>query len=253
MLRHENQFDKKYRMSYDPFMKLVNLLMPFLEQNDTKSMNSCGEPAISPLHILGLIIHWLSGSSFHDIRDEGNFSRPTFFRLLRKGLVAIVRCKKLQIRLPSSMDEMDAVHQGFEQKSMERVMSGCVGALDGYLLLIQTPIRRKEFLNTRQFFSGHYQRIGLNVQAMVDSNLKFLYAAILKGGRSSNYKAYLKSSLLLSLIESLPPWYFIAGDNAYVCTEHLLTPFMGSSHYNTENDTYIFLSQLRIRVEMAFG
>ena len=88
------------------------------------------------------------------------------------------------------MDEMDAVRQGFEQKSTEGVMSGCVGALDGYLLLIRTP-SRKESLNTRQFFSGHYQRIGLNVQAMVDSNLKFLYAAILKGGRSSDYKAYL--------------------------------------------------------------
>jgi hypothetical protein len=76
-------------MSYDSFMKLVNLLMPFLEQNDTKSMNRCGEPAISPPHILGLTIHWLSGSSFHDITDAGNFSRPIFFRLLHKGLEAI--------------------------------------------------------------------------------------------------------------------------------------------------------------------
>ncbi len=57
MFRHENQFNSKYRMSYDSFMKLVNLLMPFLEQNDTKSMNSCGQPAISPPHILGLTIH----------------------------------------------------------------------------------------------------------------------------------------------------------------------------------------------------
>ncbi len=56
MLRNENQFDSKYRMSYDSFMKLVNLLMPSLEQNDTKSMNSFGEPAISPPHVLGLTI-----------------------------------------------------------------------------------------------------------------------------------------------------------------------------------------------------
>jgi hypothetical protein len=117
-------------------------------------------------------------------------------------------------------------------------MSGCVGALDGFLLLIWTP-SIKESSNTRQFFSGHYQRMGLNVQDMVDSNLKLLYAAILKGGRSSDYKAYLKSSLL-SWIELLPPWYFVAGDNAYVCTKHLLTTFMGSSRYNTENDTYNF-------------
>jgi hypothetical protein len=80
-----------------------------------------------------------------------------------------------------------------------------------------------------------------------------MYAAILKGGRSSDYKAYMKSSLM-GWIESLPPWYFVVGDNAYVCTEHLITPFMGSSRLSSENDSYnFFLSQLRIRVEMAFG
>jgi hypothetical protein len=36
--------------------------------------------------------------------------------------------------------------------------------------------------------------------------------------------------------------------------EHLLTPFVGCNHLNPENDSYnFFLSQLRIRVEMAFG
>jgi hypothetical protein len=80
-----------------------------------------------------------------------------------------------------------------------------------------------------------------------------LYAGILKVGRSSEYKAYMKSTLM-SWIESLPPWYFVAGDDAYVCTEHLLTPFMGSDHFNPVNDSYnFFLSQLRVYVEMAFG
>jgi hypothetical protein len=48
--------------------------------------------------------------------------------------------------------------------------------------------------------------------------------------------------------------YYIAGDNAYVCTERLLTPFCGSDRTIPENDVYNFhLSQLWIRVEMAFG
>jgi hypothetical protein len=81
----------------------------------------------------------------------------------------------------------------------------------------------------------------LNVQALVDSNLRFLYAGILKGGRSSDYKSYMQS-MLMSWIESLPPWFFVAGDNAYVCTEHLLTPFMGSNHLNPDNDSYNFFA-----------
>ena len=48
--------------------------------------------------------------------------------------------------------------------------------------------------------------------------------------------------------------YFVVGDNAYVCTEHLLTPFCGNNRSIPDNDAYnFFLSQLRIRVEMAFG
>jgi hypothetical protein len=95
--------------------------------------------------------------------------------------------------------------------------------------------------------------MGLNVQAMVDANLRFMYLAVLAGGRSSDVQAYRKSKLK-NWIESLPPWYFVAGDNAYVCTEHLLTPFCGSSRSLLEYDAYnFFLSQMRIQVEMAFG
>jgi hypothetical protein len=72
-------------------------------------------------------------------------------------------------------------------------MFGCVGALDGLLLLIHTP-KKDEAANLHQFFSGHYQRMGLNVQGLVDCHLRFLYAGVLAGGRASDYKAYQKSS-----------------------------------------------------------
>jgi hypothetical protein len=96
---HEKQFDSKYRMSNDAFKKLVSILEPALEQNNAKSINSCKELAISPSHILGLMICWCNGSSFHDICDAGNFSRPTFFRLLWKGIYSIVHCTRLQMVL----------------------------------------------------------------------------------------------------------------------------------------------------------
>jgi hypothetical protein len=90
MLHHENQVDSKYYMSCKSFMKLVNLFMPSIEQNKRKIVNSCREAAISLQHILGLTFHWLSGSSFHDIRDEGFFRVLPLFCLLHKVLLAIV-------------------------------------------------------------------------------------------------------------------------------------------------------------------
>jgi len=134
ILHHEKQFDSKYWMSYNSFKKLVSILQPALEQNNAKSANSCGELALSPSHIFGLTIHWCSGSSFHDICDAGDFSCPTFFWLLWKGILSIVNCTRLQIVLPRTTQELEDVKKGFESKSMERVMCGCVGALDGFLL-----------------------------------------------------------------------------------------------------------------------
>ena len=47
---------------------------------------------------------------------------------------------------------------------------------------------------------------------------------------------------------------FIAGDNAYVCSVHLLTPFSGEEKNDPRKDAYNFhLSQLRIRIEQTFG
>ena len=46
----------------------------------------------------------------------------------------------------------------------------------------------------------------------------------------------------------------MVGDNAYPIGETLLAPFSGSDRNNTYNSNYNFyLSQLRIRIEMAFG
>mmetsp|Transcript_12874 Transcript_12874/g.14522 ORF Transcript_12874/g.14522 Transcript_12874/m.14522 type:complete len:181 (+) Transcript_12874:104-646(+) len=47
--------------------------------------------------------------------------------------------------------------------------------------------------------------------------------------------------------------YFV-GDAAYTLSEQLLIPFTGTQRHNVNNDSFNYhLSQLRIRVEMAFG
>jgi hypothetical protein len=46
----------------------------------------------------------------------------------------------------------------------------------------------------------------------------------------------------------------IAADCAYSLTEHLVTPYSGPQHFLERNDNFnFFLSQRRIRIEMAFG
>ena len=52
----------------------------------------------------------------------------------------------------------------------------------------------------------------------------------------------------------MPDDFFLVGDNAYPLSDKLLIPFSGATKHRTYCRTYNFyLSQLRIRIEMAFG
>ena len=135
---------------------------------------------------------------------------------------------------------------------MSGVISNCVGVLDGYLLSIVTPAK-KHARNVRSYFSGHYQKYGINIQACCDAHCRFLFLGIGGPGVTGDRMAVTESGLF-ELIESLPQGYVCIGDCAYQPTEKLVPIFGGNSALQKDNDNFnFFASQLRIRVEMAFG
>jgi hypothetical protein len=82
---------------------------------------------------------------------------------------------------------------------------------------------------------------------------KFLYFAVAAPGSFPDAKA-LALTRLQKWIESLPHGFYVLADNAYVISEHVLIPFSGSQRDAPQNSCYnYFLSQLRIRIEQAFG
>ena len=59
---------------------------------------------------------------------------------------------------------------------------------------------------------------------------------------------------LYNIIENLPLGLYFLGDAAYTLKETLLIPFTGNQRDNPNHDAFNFyLSQLCIRIEMAFG
>ena len=110
-----------------------------------------------------------------------------------------------------------------------------------------------EVINVRDFFSGHYQRLGINVQAVSDERLRFLYAGVAMPGSAPDCSVYAVTSLKKK-VESLPQGFYLVGDNAYVLSEHMLIPYSGSQRGDPAKSVYnYFLSQLRIRVEQTFA
>ena len=104
------------------------------------------------------------------------------------------------------------------------------------------------------YYSGHYCAYGLNVQAACDARLRFIFLGVVAPGKTNDNVAYLRARALKEAINKLPIGLYFLGDAAYTLLETLLIPFTGSQRDDPDNDAYNFyLSQLRIRIEMAFG
>jgi hypothetical protein len=166
-------------------------------------------------------------------------------------LDAVLAADALAIKWPGgNIVELDTLAYGFRLKSSHGIIDKCIGALDGMLVYTEQP---KNVDNPRAYFSGHYEHMGVNVQAVCDSNLRFIYIATAAPGGTPDITAYRDCDIGL-LIDALPAGYFIVADAAYVQSEQVLIPYTGSQRNNEGNDIFNFyLSQVRIRIEMAFG
>ena len=64
-----------------------------------------------------------------------------------------------------------------------------------------------------------------------------VYVCVVEPGSANNITAF-KKTRLHKIVENLPLGYFVAGDNAYPCSEHLLTPFYAGEKLAPEKEAY---------------
>jgi hypothetical protein len=250
LLLHENLFYVKYWMSLLAFNKLLDLLSPKLKLN-AKFARMAGSEPISTEIMLHCTIRYLAGGSYHDTCATAFINRPSFFRLVWHTIDVINSCDTLNMDLPR-LHELDQLCSGFYQISTDGVMDGCIGALDGYLMRITAPSHR-ECGNVSAYFSGHYCTYGVNVQAVCDADCH-VYFYSLAAPCKTNDNVAIKKTSLPAWLNSLLPGFFVACDCAYSLSEHLISPYSGPQHFLEKCDNFNFyLSQLCIRIEMAFG
>jgi hypothetical protein len=165
---------------------------------------------------------------------------------------ALNKCKELEIKFPQTVEEVKRAARGFESISTQGCIWNCVSVADGYHLQTQTP-SKTEVKNVRSFFSGHYQCYGVNVQAACDHHCRFTFLGVAAPGVTGDRDA-IDLVALGSLVKNLPGLYCVIVDCAYTATEKLVPIFRGDMARISRNDVFNFYaSQLRIRIEMAFG
>ena len=210
---------------------------------------------ITPEIVMAIGLRYLSGGKCLDLKNVYGLSLASVYRVRNMFLDAVNSCPELvsTIRMPETIDEMREVAQGFEQYSTSQLIRGCVGCIDGYLATTTKPTMKDSINNPRAFYSGHYGVYGLNVQAVCDRQSRFIFFGVVAPGKCGDQVAFERTPLS-QYIKTLPAGYFLIGDAAYSVGESILTPFTGGHRNDPVKDAFnFFLSQLRIRIEMAYG
>jgi hypothetical protein len=158
----------------------------------------------------------------------------------------------LSISFPQSVEEVKEAAAGFSSISKEGCIWNCVAVVDGYHLQTITPAIT-EVRNVRSFYSGHYKTHGVNIQGACDHHCRFVFFGVAGPGVMGDRDA-IKQVELHNLIHSLPGLYSVIGDCAYTPSEKLIPIYRGAEATLPRYDNFNFYaSQLRIRIEMAFG
>jgi len=97
---------------------------------------------------------------------------------------AVLNCHELDIVFPDTDEELSSTESKFSDKSSERTMIGCVGAIDGLFVKVHRPSMKECGYNPQAYFSGHYMAHGLNIQAICDSDCCFTFFGVVAPGKA---------------------------------------------------------------------
>ena len=253
-------FTRRFRMPKAHFDYLLNAIRSDITVDDRKSSNSTKGATlpISPEIVVRCGLDRLAhGTSELILQDLYGISLSSTSRVIELFLDAVdnnTSCPELQVNLPdpTSIVELDNMAKRWSMTSTKYLLlDGFLGALDGWLPRTEKP---RGVTNQSDYFSGHYQCFGLNVQAMCDPDLVFMYYAVAAPGKVNDIRAFRRCDGLQHWIQALPDGFYIGADNAYPLSRKILIPFTGPELDSEPKRAYNFyISQLRIRIEMAFG
>lgn len=131
-------------------------------------------------------------------------------------------------------------------------MAGCVMAIDGVVVFTRAPYCH-EVQNVRAYRTRK-GGFGVVVQAGCDVEGRFLFISANHAGSTNDSLAF-DSTALKDAIDSgrLPPEFFIIGDEAYSCTDQVLSPYPGRGLGRWKDSFNFWLSHSRQCIERAFG
>lgn len=224
---------------------------------------------VPPITRLAITVMILGGISALVAANCFNVNGKTAYKYFLQGISAIEESHNLFIPRNAfdTTEKLNSLAEGFNKKTWnysslepaERTMQGCVGAIDGVIFkMIQPSVLCPKSYRNRK--GGH----AIVSMAVCDSEYKFIFFDSGIKGSVHDMTGFRNGSLHDWLYPPNCPGpldetdFWIAGDNAFVNNNSLLTPF---AKLNVRNaDTFCTrrsynekLSSLRVHIEQAFG
>ena len=261
-------FRRAYRMSIESFWELheqlrdgIDAASSIFQRRRLNPFTNYRPPPVPNGKIpssvrLGCALRYFGGGCPYDLMVIYGISHTEVLSSVWMVVEAVNKHAPFFIEYPADHERQKEIASGFYNASSAGFDS-CAGAIDGILIWTQKPSEKdaaKCGLGRKKFLCGRKNKFGLNCQAVSDCRGKFLDISILYGGSSSDCLAFEASTLYnrLEYDHILAPGLSLFGDNAYLNATYMATPYPNVSH-GSKDDYNFFHSQLRIRIECAFG
>lgn len=261
-------FRRAYRMSYESFCKLHQKLEDAIlealaaakskrkEEDAPKarrtkkgiySLPPVPNGTIDTKVRLACAIRYFAGGSAYDIMGKYGISHTEVLASVWYVVEAVNSLAEFFINYPDDHEEQRKIACAF-RKASGVDFDNCAGALDGILIWIHKPSIKDadaSGIGRKKFFCGRKHKFGLNCQAVSDKRGRFLDISIKYGGSSSDCLAFEASDLYKRLENGLLlPGLVLFGDNAYLNTPYLATPYPNVS-VGSKDDYNFYHSQVR--------
>ncbi len=256
-------FRRAYRMSYECFCRLHNLLESNIttisnrrrpksdpgERHHTRTPPVPNGPVSSRIR-LAIALRYFQGYPNLAVQEIYQVSHAVVLDSLWIVVQAINEYQPFNLGYPMEHDKQLQIAKDFKECSHVN-FDCCAGAIDGILIWIHQPTRedaKASGIDQRRYYCGRKSKFGLNCQAVADSRGRFLDISMIYGGAASDTLAF-EASRLSDRLEKdlLAPGLTLFGDNAYLNTKYMTTPFpnVGKGH---KDDYNFFQSQVRTTV-----
>ena len=200
-------------------------------------------------------LRWFAGGAAYDIMTTYGIGHTDVLNSIWYVVEAVNRHPRFNIVYPEDHDKQRSIAQGFQRVSGAG-FDCCAGAVDGILIWTHRPSPKDcadAGCSPVKFLCGRKKKFGLNCQAVCDVRGRILDISIIYPGSSSDCLAFEGMSLFHKLEEGiLAPGLCLFGDNAYLNTPYMATPYAAVSG-GTKDSYNFYHSQLRIRIECTFG